>query len=271
MKKDYISVANTESPNDESAFVEEFWTQIWNGYKMEWTSVIKEIESREEFKLMNPYMSNLPPKSRVLDGGCGLGKWTLYWSEKGFEVVGLDISKATIERLRESFPEHNFIVGDIQQTEFDNESFDAYFSWGTFEHFEIGLRPCFKEANRILKKGGYLFVSLPFQNGRHLRRDKHELSKWDENFDREKGYIKEMRFYQWRLTKPELQREFELSGFKVLKIEAIDKRHGLYRAIKHDLCMEPGTKAHKIMQRLLYPFVPKNYVAHMIMGIGQKR
>jgi hypothetical protein len=73
------------------------------------------------------------------------------------------------------------------------------------------------------------------------------------------------------LTKPELQREFELSGFKVLQIEAIAKWHGLYRAIKHDLGIEVNTKTHRIVQKLLYPFVPKNYVAHMIMGIGQKR
>jgi ubiquinone/menaquinone biosynthesis C-methylase UbiE len=110
-------------------------------------------------------------------------------------VIGLDISKATIERLSEIFPDHNFIVGDIRSTGFDDESFDAYFSWGTFEHFEIGLGPCFKEANRILKKGGYLFVSVPFQNGRHLRKDRRELYMWDENFDRENGYVKEIRFY----------------------------------------------------------------------------
>lgn len=271
MKKDYIPVTNSESSKSETAFVEEFWTHIWDKHNVNRDSVIGEIERQEEFRLMNPYISNLPPKSRILDGGCGLGKWTLYWSKRGFEVVGLDISKATIEKLKERFPEHNFICGDIRYTGFDDESFDAYFSWGVFEHFEIGLGPCFKEANRILKKGGYLFVSVPFQNGRHLRRDKYELSKWDENFDREKGYVREMRFYQWRLTKPELQREFELNGFKILKVEAIAKEHGLYRAIKHDLGIEPGTKLHKKMMSLLYPFVPKDYVAHMIMGIGQKR
>jgi len=127
------------------------------------------------------------------------------------------------------------------------------------------------EARRILKREGYLFISVPFQNGRHLRRDKDELWLWDENFDKKKGYTSKMRFYQWRLTKPELEREFEINGFKALRVEAIDKWRGLHRAVKHALHIEPGSKIHRIMQELLYPFVPKDYVAHMLMGVGQKR
>ena len=116
-----------------------------------------------------------------------------------------------------------------------------------------------------------MFVSVPFQNWRHLWRDRRELSRWDENFDKEKGYVSGMRFYQWRLTKPELQREFEINGFKCLTIEAIHKRHGLHRAVKHDLGIDSTSRAHRVVQALLNPFVPKRYVAHMIMGVGQKR
>lgn len=270
MKKDYVPVPNTLSTMDESAFVEDYWTRIWNGHSLEDFPKLQ-IEKSEEFKIMDPYISKLPAKARILDGGCGLGEWTLYYTLRGFEVVGMDISGKTIERLKERFPDCRFMVGDIRSTEFDDEYFDAYFSWGTFEHFEIGLGPCFREARRILKGGGYLFVSVPFQNGRHIRRDKRELSDWDENFDKERGYTSEMRFYQWRLTKPELQREFELNGFKVLKIEAINKWTGLHRAIKYDLHIDLSSKLHRLLQRLLYPFVSKDYVAHMIMGVGQKK
>jgi len=271
MKKDYIPVPNTPLLMDETAFVEDYWTRIWDKHSLE-SFTKSRVEKREEFKIVDPYISKLPAKARILDGGCGLGEWTIYYLLRGFEAVGLDISRKTIERLKEKkFPDCRFIVGDIRNTEFDDEYFDAYLSWGTFEHYEIGLGPCFREARRILKQRGYLFVSVPFQNGRHLRRDKRELSLWDENFDKEKGYTSEMRFYQWRLTKPELQREFELNGFKCLRVEAIHKWHGLHRAVKHDLHIDPSSKLHRIIVRLLYPFVPEDYVAHMIISVGQKR
>jgi len=269
MKKDYIPAHNTQSVTNETEFVERYWTQIWDGHTIRDSKRAK-IEKREEFKIMNQYVSKLPPKSHILDGDCGLGEWTVYWTSRGFDTVGLDISQAVIERLKQRFPNHRFVVGDIRNTKFESEYFDAYFSWGAFEHFEEGLGPCFREANRILKKGGYLFVSVPFQNNRHLRRDKRKLWLWDENFDRRKGYTSQMRFYQWRLTKPELAREFELNGFRALRVEAIAKREGLRRALKHDLGLEPGSKVHRIAQILLYPFVPKSYVAHMIIGVGKK-
>lgn len=270
MKKDYIRIPNKVSTLDESVFVEEHWTKIWDSHNVN-EFVKRQIEARDEFKIMDPYLSKLPPQSRILDGGCGLGEWTLYYTSRGFEVAGLDISRATIERLNERFPNHRFTTGDVRNTKFDEESFDAYFSWGTFEHFEDGLGSCFKEARRIVKKEGYLFISVPFQNGRHLRRDKRELSRWDKNFYKKEGYTSEMRFYQWRLTIPELQREFEINGFRAIRIEAIHKWHGLHRAITSDLRIGASTKLHRIIQVLLYPFLPKSYVAHMIMGVGQKR
>lgn len=268
MKKDYIPVTETDTTLSETDFIDQFWTAIWNGIQP--ASLAGTIEQREQFQVMESFFSNLPPKSRILDGGCCLGEWTLYYASKDFQVVGLDISRTTIEKLNEFFPECIFKVGDIRKTEFEDNYFDLYFSWGTFEHFENGLGEPLREAWRILKPGWYLFITVPFQNGRHLRRDKRALQFWDEYYDKDKGYLSKMRFYQWRLTKPELQREFEINGFKTLKVEPIDKAQGLYRAIKHDLKINPDSKIGKIMRSVLYPFVSSNYVSHMLMGIAQK-
>jgi len=269
MRKDYILVSDTDSRLDESAFVEDYWTRAWDGHSLS-DSARSRIETREEFKWMDPYIAQLPPHSRLLDGGCGLGEWTLYYTARGFDATGLDISRATIERLKSRFPDARFVVGDIRNTGFPDGHFDAYFSWGTFEHFEEGLAPCVREARRILKPNGGLFISVPFHNGRHLRADRRDLWRVDANFDRRRGYTAPMRFYQWRLTRAELWRELELNGFRAVQVVPIYRLHGIHRAVKHDLGIRPGTLWHKLAVALLYPLLSSNYIAHMILGVGRR-
>ncbi len=209
--------------------------------------------------------------ARLLDGGCGLGEWTAYYAGRGFETHGLDISRATVEQLKRQFPERTFTVGDIRSTGLPDASFDGYFSWGTFEHFEEGLSVCFREAARILKPGGWLFVSVPYDNPRHRRRDQGPLWLADAEFDPRLGYASPMRFYQWRLTRAEFQREFELHGFRVDRMQPIARDTGVHRALKDDWGVAPGSPAYRIAFPLLRRVVPAGYVGHMLIGVGQKR
>lgn len=269
MKKDYRPVSETDSVLSETAFVEEYWTRVWDCMDRS-SALAEQIERREEFGIIKPYLANLLPGSRILDGGCGLGDWTLYYASKGLDVTGLDISRATVQKLKEKFPHGNFMAGDIRSTGFKDNSFDVYFSWGAFEHFEEGLGAPLKEARRILKQGGLLFISVPFQNGRHLRRDRRELWHWDETYDRDSGYQTERRFYQWRLTKPELHREFEMNGFKKLEITAIGKDRGVLGVVRHDLHIKPDSRLGTLAQMFLRPFLFRDFVAHMLVGVARK-
>jgi SAM-dependent methyltransferase len=154
--------------------------------------------------------------------------------------------------------------------DYPNDYFDAYFSWGVFEHFEQGLVGPITEAWRMLKPGGFLFVSVPYQNWRHIFRDSRAVEKWDDNRRLTNGYATPLRFYQWRLTKTELHRELEMHGFKVHRIEAIAKAHGLYRMLKLDFGLERGTLAYRMLFRLFKQIVPASCVAHMIMAVAEK-
>jgi len=205
-----------------------------------------------------------------MDGGCGLGQWTIFLTKQGYKVTGIDISKKTIEALAARFPGISFVDGDIRRTGFPEESYDAYVSWGTFEHFEDGLGETIREAHRILVKNGLLFITVPFQNERHIRRGRHALEYWDENYDPQVGYKSRMRFYQWRLTESELKRELEICGFKVFNIIPVNKSHGLSRMLRHDLHINPESLFGRILQRCLNPFIPKSYVSHMLLAICQR-
>ncbi|NJL70853.1 MAG: class I SAM-dependent methyltransferase, partial [Candidatus Competibacteraceae bacterium] len=148
---------------------------------------------------MARYFDRLPPKARLLDGGCGLGEFVVHLTRKGFLTIGLDISRKTVEELRRLFPDMSFEAGDIRATGLPDSSVDGYFSWGTFEHFEAGLEPCMTEALRILQPGGLLFITVPFDNLRHALR---AASDWRGTAT---PPVLPARFYQWRLTRGELR------------------------------------------------------------------
>lgn len=270
MKKDYIPVVQEASLASESDFIQEFWTKRWDQVGQP-VNLVDDIGKREEAALIKRQLMGLPKSARILDGGCGLGQWTIFLQSLGFDAVGLDLSEKTIARLNEMFPEASFVPGDIRHTHFEDGSFDAYLSWGTFEHFESGLGEPLIEAFRLLKAGGLLFVSVPYQNRRHLRRDRGALWTWDDNYDRDCGYTRQMRFYQWRLTRCELQRELEIRGFRVLEVHAIHKMEGTRRMLRHDLKLDPSSFVGRVLAQVLNALTPAEYAAHMLLAVAEKR
>jgi SAM-dependent methyltransferase len=247
----------------EIAAIESQWTRIWEAQGGP-QGRAERIRRREEFAIMWPHVARLPKGSRLLDGGCGLGDWVVWLTRAGYPTLGLDVSRATIGRLKTMFPEMDFAVGDIRATGLPDASFDAYFSWGTFEHFEEGFGRVAGEAFRVLKPGGLLFVSTPFHNLRHalyaiLR------EPW-----RRAPQQKATRFYQWRLTRSELAAELARRGFAVDDVRIIHKRQGLQRWLQGNFRLDPGTLVSKGLGVLLYPFVPKVLIGHMILAVARK-
>src|SRR5690606_19977165 len=115
-----------------------------------------------------------------------------------YRVIGLDISRETIATLQRLFPEAEFAVRDIRQTALPESSVDLYYSWGVFEHFEEGLQRCIGEAFRVLRPGGVLVITVPFENLRQ---------RWLHRRRKPVAAGPGLRFYQWRLRPEELREE----------------------------------------------------------------
>lgn len=263
MRKDYQIIEDGSFEINEIDAVEKQWTNIWD--KSGWKQRrVKYFKYKEEYRVMLPFLKKLEPGAKGLDGGCGLGEWILFLSKHKFNIVGIDISKVLVEKLNKLMKEYKFILGDIRNLEFKNDSLDFYYSWGTFEHFEEGLDPCIKEAYRVLKPNGYLFISVPYDNLRHSLKSIF-ISK-----SKVKAKKKLERFYQWRLTQSELSHYLSRNGFNVEKVKIIHKRQGIQRFFQQNFYMRPTSFICRLMALILCPFIPGKLIGHMIIAAAVK-
>lgn len=259
MRKDFIEY-KTEAENSEIEFIENYWTEVWDKVGGP-NGKFDNIWRQEHFKIMNPYLKQLKKNSITLDAGCGLGDWVFALESIGFKTIGIDVSKKVINRLNELFPNYGFLNHDIRKTDFENNKFDAFFSWGVFEHFESGPGSCIDEAFRILKPGGFLFITVPMDNIRHSIAG---------TFKPKLNQPNNRRFYQFRFTRQEIVLELITRNFNVLKIRPIHKRQGILRFIcsitklPHNIFLTRGLAA------VIAPFVPKSWFAHMVMVVAKK-
>ena len=97
-------------------------------------------------------LSYLPPKGKILEAGCGFGKWVIYLHRHGYNIMGIDNNDLAVAKLK-GFPEPLQVeMGDILDIHYPDNSFDAYISIGVIEHFEEGTEKVLSEANLILAR-----------------------------------------------------------------------------------------------------------------------
>ena len=102
-----------------------------------------------------------PGPKKVLDAGTGTGFISIILAELGYDVSGIDFSDGMMKFARDKTKEKglniDFIVGDVENLEFDDGIFDCvtarYVLW-TLPHPEKAL----KEWMRIVRPGGKIIV-----------------------------------------------------------------------------------------------------------------
>ena len=96
-------------------------------------------------------------KAKIVDVGCGNGAFLAQLKEQGFQnIFGVEaIHYPMLEKFQ-----IKFVDVSLERIPWENSSCDAATIWEVFEHIE-NPRHLIREIHRILKPGGFLFVSLP--------------------------------------------------------------------------------------------------------------
>jgi SAM-dependent methyltransferase len=105
----------------------------------------------------------LRPGARALEVCCGLGddaRRLASLVEPGGSVVGVDASRALLERARRDAPEVTWVVGDAHQLPFEASSFDAARVERALQHVAEPER-VIGEMVRVVRPGGIVLACEP--------------------------------------------------------------------------------------------------------------
>jgi ubiquinone/menaquinone biosynthesis C-methylase UbiE len=188
---------------------------------------------------------------RILDIGCGSGRWASLMARMEARVTGLDISEDMIRYAKSRFEDIDFIKGSISEINFEDKLFDIATSITVIQHI-----PCEEQAravfniSRCLKNGGYLIAMEEIKNiffgksGRKIRITfPNTPSAWDALFER--------------------------NGFEIIKKERIlhvPLLDYFYNPLKHLLASQMEKKETLAPKDAAFSMAKKiDYFTHLIM------
>jgi len=211
--------------------------------------LLASCETDGVFDLVKKYV---PQEASILESGCGLGRYVRYLQDRGWSIIGLEYSNATIEQVKKVWPDLDIREGDASNSPFQENEFDVVLSLGVVEHFPLGLGAPLKDIHRVLKSGGIAVITIPCLN--RIRQFKYSLWCY-EFFGLPRAILvalfrgRNMRltrlesrfkyavypaygdFFEYRLTPNQFLTEIEAAGFMVLE----HKPHAIIDGLYHDI------------------------------------
>lgn len=106
---------------------------------------------------------------KILDLGCGDGRHLKYFANQGYKMYGLDISPTALRMAEEWLAEDGlsaeFACNDMTDIPWPNDFFEALVCVQVINHHYVeGIRKTFHEIYRVLKPGGWFFLSVQTGN-----------------------------------------------------------------------------------------------------------
>jgi ubiquinone/menaquinone biosynthesis C-methylase UbiE len=192
-----------------------FWDKHWDGAKTR-EMILQQAGGGIFSADVKKYV---PAHGKVLEAGCGFGGIVYNLMRNNFQATGIDFAAETIKTTKRLIPELDVIEGDIRKMNFPDNYFDGYISGGVIEHFWEGYDSILAEMKRVLKPGGYVFMTFPYMSP--LRRLKAKLNFYEIGEVEKMTNSKEF-FYQFALDQKKVLSDLVKMGFVEVSIKRYD-------------------------------------------------
>lgn len=118
--------------------------------------------------LYGPFLEHIPPSGRILDAGCGPGRDSRAFLDRGYDVVAFDASERMVE-LASRRTGKNCILLRFDEMEF-SEEFDGIWASASLLHVpRAQLNDAFRRLLRAAKSGGVLYMSFKLGTGERMK------------------------------------------------------------------------------------------------------
>ena len=147
---------------------------------------------------------------RVLDLGCGAGRFVAALREAGAEPVGVEVAQAALDHAAANAPGADLrLLADDGSIPLEHGSVDLVWCSEVLEHVADGDH-LLLEARRVLRRGGRLLVTVPY-HGR-AKNVGIAVARFDAHFDPRGQHL---RFF----TRTSLARSLDAAGFEQIRTE----------------------------------------------------
>lgn len=218
----------------------------WNDNDIE--NLLKSCETDGLLPYIEKYF---PKKSKVLESGCGLGRYVRYMQDRGWKMTGLEIDPDAIKAVKKYWPDLKFVEGDASASPFKDNSFDGIISLGVIEHWPEGPEAPLADMYRTLAPGGVALITVPCLNSvrkakkliwwNELMKDKPSRDRWLKNKDQKPNRLNKKykffthpsygQFFEYRFTKKQFRNAIEQAGFEVVEHRPSAIIDGLYHEL----------------------------------------
>ncbi len=179
-------------------------------YEDVWTDLPQDPEPWDWERRRALLLGEALPGERVLDLGCGAGRFVRALADAGADPVGVELAEGALERARLNVPGAEFLRMD-DEIPLEDSSVDLVWCSEVLEHVP-DTAALLSETRRVLRTGGRLLLTTPSHD--LPRRVAIALLRWERHFDPLGQHV---RFYSRR----SLGRVLDTFAFEDVVVEAV--------------------------------------------------
>ncbi len=136
-----------------------YWDKTWNRF-LKYHGMIA-----PSAKLVQHLFNHVPRHGVILDLGCGEGRNSLYLSQVGYSIIGVDLSFKAARVMKNNFFEEELkgliLTGDARSLPLASDSLDGILAHHLFDHLDRkSFEMAMNEAFRVLKPEGVMLLTM---------------------------------------------------------------------------------------------------------------
>jgi len=189
-----------------------------------WQGVPEGLEPADFALRLRFLLEHVAAGQRVLDVGCGEGRFTAELVRAGAQAVGIDVAEEPLRRARALHPQLDLRLVDGEGAwELPDAGFDAVWAGEAIEHV-ADTAVWLSEVRRVLRSGGSLLITTPAHGPLTLARVALSRRAYAEHFDPRGEHLR----YYSRETLAALLGDF---GFEAITVRSAGGRPGARRLL----------------------------------------